>query len=132
GDAAGHVTRNGHLTARHDQVLADRAVGRELDLSAGEDPVLSNRAGHDHLSAGRANVAANRAADSDRAPGREDVTVYGAIQRERTAGHDEVPLDRAIDGGRARGDVEVGRYRLVRRYGDVAAAAELAAEVALG
>ena len=132
GDAPGHVTRDGHLAARDDQVLADRAAGRELDLAAGEDTVLGHRPGHDHLTAGRSDVPTHRAADSDRAPGREDVAVHGAVQRERTAGHDEVALDRAIDGCRARGDVQVGRDRLVGGDTDVAAAAQLAAEVALG
>ena len=41
-NAAGHITRDGHLTARHDQVLADRAARRELDLAAGEERVLAD------------------------------------------------------------------------------------------
>ena len=132
GNAAGHVTRDGHLAASHDQVLPDRAPGRELDLAAGEERVLADRSGHDHLSAGGADVTAHRAADPDRAAGCEDVAVDGAVQGERAAGHDEVALDRSVHRDRARGDVEVGRDRLAGGYLDVAAAAQLSAEIALG
>ena len=132
GNAAGHITRDGHLTARHDQVLADRATGRELDLAAGEERVFADGPDHDDLSAGRADVSAHRAANPDRAAGREDVTIHGAVQGERAAAHDEVTLDRSVDRDRARGNVEVGRDRLCGGHVDIAAATQLATEVTLG
>ena len=132
GNAARHVPRDGHLTAGHDQVLADRAACRELDLTAGEDPVFADRPGHDDLSAGCSDVTCHRATDSDRAAGSEDVALHGAVQGGRATGHDEVTLDRAVDRDRAGGHVEVGRDRLSGGHADVAAAAQLATEVALG